>query len=153
MSVEEAVPGNRYVVGFMIGREDQRVVMIRKNRPSWQAGFLNGPGGKIELGETPREAMAREFEEETGFPTTPEAWETFFYLQSDHGTNLYFMAFPVQRIDPLWVSTQTDEAVVIRGLHRIDGEFLPNMSYILPMAWYHASYQKLNLSGEEGPKR
>lgn len=54
-----------YVVGFLFDTNHD-TVLIRKNRPAWQAGKLNGPGGKIEPGETPHEAMAREFLEETG---------------------------------------------------------------------------------------
>ncbi len=40
--------------------------MIRKNRPDWQAGKLNFPGGHIEEGEEPQIAAARELFEETG---------------------------------------------------------------------------------------
>ena len=42
------------------------LVMIRKNRPDWQAGKLNMPGGHIEENETPVVAAARELFEETG---------------------------------------------------------------------------------------
>ena len=38
------------------------VVLTHKNRPAWQAGKLNGVGGKIELLESPVAAMVREFE-------------------------------------------------------------------------------------------
>ena len=61
-----------YVVGFLFYEE--KVVLIRKKRPAWQAGKLNGVGGHIEPGETPIEAMVREFKEETGFLTTKEEW-------------------------------------------------------------------------------
>lgn len=66
-----------YVLGFLfmpdvpsrhnpfLGHE---VVLIRKNRPDWQKGQLNGVGGRVEEGETPAEAMVREFSEETGHP-------------------------------------------------------------------------------------
>jgi 8-oxo-dGTP pyrophosphatase MutT (NUDIX family) len=40
--------------------------MIRKNRPDWQAGKLNLPGGHIEDNELPSQAAARELFEETG---------------------------------------------------------------------------------------
>ena len=60
----------RYVVGFLLNYDRTQVVLIRKNRPAWQAGHLNGVGGKIEMGETPIEAMTREFEEETGLHFT-----------------------------------------------------------------------------------
>src|SRR5687768_8509331 len=53
-----------YVCGFLFSEDRSRVLLIRKRRPAWQAGMLNGLGGKIEPGETAVEAMRREFREE-----------------------------------------------------------------------------------------
>jgi 8-oxo-dGTP pyrophosphatase MutT (NUDIX family) len=49
-----------------IFREYDHLVMIRKNRPHWQAGKLNMPGGHIEPDEAPVKTAARELFEETG---------------------------------------------------------------------------------------
>lgn len=35
-----------YVVGFQFARRGNLVTLIRKNHPEWQAGKLNGVGGK-----------------------------------------------------------------------------------------------------------
>lgn len=43
-----------------------QVLLIEKNKPAWQAGRYNLPGGSIEPGETVHEAAARELFEETG---------------------------------------------------------------------------------------
>ena len=42
-------------------------LLILKDRPEWQKGRLNLPGGKIEEGENPEQAALRELEEETGY--------------------------------------------------------------------------------------
>lgn len=55
-----------YVVGFAFDAKNEKVLLIKKNRLAWQAGFLNGIGGKIEPGESSRVAMKRECLEETG---------------------------------------------------------------------------------------
>lgn len=65
----------RYVLGFLFSKNRERVVLIRKNRPVWQAGKLNGVGGHIEENEEARAAMVREFFEETGVCINPEEWE------------------------------------------------------------------------------
>ncbi|GAF81529.1 unnamed protein product [marine sediment metagenome] len=57
---------DKFVVGFAFTEDGNSVLLIKKNRPEWQAGCLNGVGGKIEGGETPDQAMIRECLEETG---------------------------------------------------------------------------------------
>lgn len=50
----------QYVLGFLFNENLTKVVLVRKKRPEWQCGLLNGVGGKIEDGEPPLDAMVRE---------------------------------------------------------------------------------------------
>ena len=60
------------VVFVQRGQFSDDTLLILKDRPEWQRGRLNLPGGKIEEGETPEEAATRELEEETGYvPAVP----------------------------------------------------------------------------------
>ena len=45
-----------YVVGLLFSPDRNTVVLINKTKPDWQAGKLNGVGGKIEEGESPLNA-------------------------------------------------------------------------------------------------
>jgi 8-oxo-dGTP diphosphatase len=58
--------GPHYVVGFLFGHDKTMVALIKKSRPEWQKGMLNGIGGKIENSENALTAMRREFKEEAG---------------------------------------------------------------------------------------
>ena len=71
-------PGQQYVLGFALSGDGNAVLLIKKTKPSWQAGKLNGVGGKVEESDWSIEsAMAREFEEETGIQTDPGRWSLF----------------------------------------------------------------------------
>ncbi len=72
-----------YVAGFMFDPTMNYVALIRKNKPEWQKGLLNGIGGKIEDGESPNSAMIREFGEEARYAGTPD-WKHFCMMS---GTN------------------------------------------------------------------
>lgn len=56
----------QYVLAFIFNKDLDSVWLIKKNKPEWQKGCLNGIGGKIERGERPIDAMERELREETG---------------------------------------------------------------------------------------
>lgn len=71
-------PEIAYTCGFAVSSNGYSVLLIQKNRgPSFNVGKWNGIGGKIEVGETPRGCMAREFKEECGIETLPEQWTCF----------------------------------------------------------------------------
>lgn len=53
-----------YVCGFLF--HGDWVLLVKKKKPVWQAGLLNGIDGKVEKFETVGECMRREFLEETG---------------------------------------------------------------------------------------
>jgi 8-oxo-dGTP diphosphatase len=53
----------RDVATLLFIREGERVLLIRKKR-GLGAGKINGPGGRLEPGETPEQAAVREVEEE-----------------------------------------------------------------------------------------
>lgn len=97
-----------YVVGFLFSSDLKRVALVKKNRPEWQAGLLNGIGGKVEEGESPLEAMIREFHEEAGLFITQ--WKHFLKM-SDGALFKIDMFATAGDVDA--VSTKTDELIGI----------------------------------------
>jgi 8-oxo-dGTP diphosphatase len=123
----------RYACGYLID-PDRRVVLIRKNRPAWQAGRLNGVGGHVEPGETPVEAMRREFFEETGLDV--DGWQHFATVAWSTGeTNFYRRFADAALLDA--ARTVTDEVIEV---HPFDGipwqETVPSLAWLLPLALY-----------------
>ena len=63
---------------------DGQVLLIEKKR-GLGAGKINGPGGKIELGETPLQAVIRETQEELCItPHAPRKLGELWFAMSDH---------------------------------------------------------------------
>lgn len=125
---------NKYVVGFCFNEARDRVALIQKTHPSWQAGLWNGIGGKIEtvatnVYETPLVAMRREFLEETGIEVAGWLHALTLVMENKH---LYvFRAFDDRVKD---ARTQTDEKVIVWDLDRV---MAPDFSYTLPnIKWF-----------------
>jgi mutator protein MutT len=51
--------------------QDRKVLLVKRGRPPL-AGLWSLPGGKVEAGETPRQAACRELKEETGIEAAVE---------------------------------------------------------------------------------
>jgi 8-oxo-dGTP pyrophosphatase MutT (NUDIX family) len=61
-------------------RCDERILLVRSTYQSW----WGLPGGRVERGEEPRPAAARELHEEAGFAVAPEALTPLGELELEH---------------------------------------------------------------------
>jgi 8-oxo-dGTP diphosphatase len=130
-----------YVVGFLHDEHD--VVLIKKNRPDWQRGLLNGIGGHIEETDFwPVHAMTREFEEETGVHIHELDWDHFLTLEGPEAT-IYVYAYADQNGLMKTVDTKTDEEVDIYDMTYLDDwdtMTVPNLRWIIPLMMQRANY-------------
>lgn len=130
----------RYVVGFLFNRVQPEVVLVRKARPEWQRGRLNGVGGKIEAFDaTPLDAMVREFEEETGRRVTE--WDRYAILRCPNVAEIHFFrAVAGERAFAALMDQRAnegrDEPIEIHDYRTITGSdaIIGNLRYLLPMA-------------------
>ena len=133
-----------YVVGFAFNEDKTRVVLIEKQRPSWQKGKLNGIGGKVEEKESIKMTMEREFFEETGLLIPKDQWERFVKIgdNNHYGTMVHFYRAFTNRIEE--VKSTTDERImvlVVKGLQHYDMEnVIPNLSWLIPLALDASSF-------------
>ncbi len=121
----------KYVCGFAF--EGPNVALIRKKRPAWQEGLLNGIGGHVEPGETFLDAMVREFREETGYDSDPRSWTPFAEWKSDTAQVIFYKAYIPLLEDVL--HTMTDEKVEIIPIRMVTPfNCIPNLAWLVPMA-------------------
>ncbi len=123
--------GQEYVCGFMFYECD--VALVTKAKPDWQRGKLNGVGGKVEEGETPLAAMAREFEEECMVLTCEKDWQHFLTLHTK-GTRIHFFRAEATKLHD--IKSLPEEPVNWYHLddvlhHQV---IIPNLGWLIPMA-------------------
>lgn len=83
----------RYTAGFLFRPKRPhvyQVLLVRKTHPKWQAGMMNAVGGEMEVGETGKQCMEREFREEAGFVTSD--WDLFCTEQGP-GYDVHFYRY------------------------------------------------------------
>lgn len=119
-----------YVAGFMFDQSLQNVLLVEKQKPDWQKGRWNGIGGKIELDETPLQAMQREFLEETSIDYP--YWERLCSLSGD-GWIVHFFFCVVMYSGLEKAKTVTQERILIRPSN-YHSAMLPNLEWLIPMA-------------------
>jgi 8-oxo-dGTP diphosphatase len=127
-----------YVAGFLFS-SNKEVLLVRKNKPEWQKGRLNGIGGKVEpTDETHSHAMSREFLEEAGVNIPVTDWTEFctyywvqgivhFYYLIDYNNEYFTRA-----------RTCTKETIVrveIGALNRSQPIFHPKTETIYNLKW------------------
>jgi 8-oxo-dGTP diphosphatase len=73
----------RIVVAAVVERDDDRLLLARRLPGAHLGGVWEFPGGGVEEGETPEEALAREFVEELGVRITVGAPITFAFHRDE----------------------------------------------------------------------
>lgn len=101
----------KYVLGFCFGT-DGKAALIRKNRPAWQAGLLNGIGGKVEPGESALEAMEREFREECSLRVGAGQWRLAGTMREE---GVFEICVYAARSDLDGICSATDEQVELHS--------------------------------------
>ena len=121
-----------YVLIYTQSTASDNVLLVLKDKPDWQKGRLNLPGGKVEDGETPSMAAERELLEEAGYYSFNTR---LMGLIEDGGTKIFCYhsfvgqcAFPrprpeeTQKIDwQQWKDVRYDERLI------------PNLRIIIPL--------------------
>ena len=161
---EEKDPPRSYVCGALFDEALERVLLIEKLKPAWQAGRLNFPGGKIEPGESPLRAVVREMTEETAIYWAPERWEEFCVLSTPRSVVHFFRATaPLEVLKlahaPIGAEQPVTLEVVSIMLHQgMNHRVLPNIPWLIQMALGKvrgeraASFQVTELGGDDVPK-
>lgn len=122
----------KYVLGFAFSKDKKNIVLIQKNRPEKQRGFLNGVGGKVEkYDKSSTEAMVFEFQEETGVITFSEDWNLFGEMISKENNYIVYL-FRMFNDDILFAKTMETEEIEIININDFNKFMTLNSHLLLP---------------------
>lgn len=120
----------KMVVGFMFNEKETDVLLIEKNKPTWQRGKFNGIGGKCNEGESYLDAMCREFKEETGIDN--KSWWQVVAIGDNEDWEV--MVFAAKSDDVFDFKTMEEEKVNLLPLIDLDKyEIIDNLTWLIPM--------------------
>lgn len=122
-----------YVVGFVYNQDGSEVVLIRKIKPDWQFGKLNGIGGKVEeYDESIYHTMRRECREESSVDIVEENWDYFLRLVGDTWVVHFFRTL---HKDLSQFKTMTQEKIEITKVQDTQSiNCVPNLRWLIPLA-------------------
>ncbi|MCC8365556.1 8-oxo-dGTP diphosphatase MutT [Xenorhabdus sp. PB61.4] len=79
------------IAAGIIKNSNNEIFITQRRADSHMGGFWEFPGGKLEQGETPEQALIRELKEEVGITVTHcELTETITHEFTDRNITLYF---------------------------------------------------------------
>lgn len=128
----------RATLSFLIQQGKTDSVLLGLKKRGFGRGKWNGFGGKIEPGETPREAAAREISEECGLSVRPEdlvpaGHVTFFFSAEpsfDHDVEVFVATAwhgeprETEEMKPVWFPVH---GLPLREMWRDDAHWLPHV--------------------------
>lgn len=122
------------VLAFVFNTKKTKVLLIHKEKPEWQKGFINGIGGKVEKYETPLDAIVREIYEETGLNLIDQSWKlrSFSSMEGDDWIVHNFVCFS----DLIFLAKSNESEKVEIFNYPLSKEIktIYNLSYLLPLA-------------------
>lgn len=124
-----------YCAGLLFDNEMSTIVLLeKKHGPVNTIGKLIGVGGKLEPGESPYDAMVREYKEEAA--ATVSDWKKFCILNV-RGLELRAKVHYFYATDTLAVSKShalTDEPIRVLPLSRLKlvTNLMPNLTWMIP---------------------
>lgn len=121
----------KYTVGFIFNKDLSKVLLIHKTKPEWQAGRINGIGGKVEDGEEYVDCMVREAEEETGIKSKSKDWVSTGVIE---GKDAVIATFGYQYEGELFDAfVYEKEKIEWFSVQEIPDNVIMNLNWLIPL--------------------
>jgi 8-oxo-dGTP diphosphatase len=118
-----------YVLALLYSADLRQVVLMRRTRPLWQAGRVNGLGGGLMAGETAAAAARREVREECGVDVADWrevlVWEDAQYV-------MHVMSAVSEHAGE--ARTLEDQEVFLADVDALPHNVIDNLRWLVPLA-------------------
>lgn len=121
----------QFSLGFIFDTKLEHVLLIHKNRPAWQAGKINGIGGKFEPGEDGITCIVRETKEESDLTTTADNWRYVARMKGpDWEIEVFYYMYDGPHVD---ASTNEDQPVEWFAVNQLPPNLMHNLRWLIPL--------------------
>ena len=122
------------VVGFIFDESMSYVLLMKKNRPDWMAGYFNGVGGHTKDYEPTRATMSRETEEEVGIQIPETVWvHVCNIINYEKEAIIDCYAVATNKFE--FACSQTDEFIYPIPVFAYDHRnVLPDVTWLIPLS-------------------
>jgi 8-oxo-dGTP diphosphatase len=126
----------KYTIGALFTSDFNRVLLIQKERPQWQKGKLNFPGGHIEVGEWGHDCIAREFFEETNLKIPSTNWTQIGLIENEGEYTVEFYTAVYNEGKHGEPITRTEEKIVWIDCQNNSWpeNLISNLAWLIPFA-------------------
>lgn len=123
-------PMQHFTLGFVFDQSLEHVLLMHKTKPEWQAGRVNGLGGKVEEGEESRACIAREIKEEADLSTAEEDWVHVGIMRgTGWQVDVYGLVYQGAMTDARSLEAECVEWFPVDTLPQ---NHIPNLAWIVP---------------------
>ena len=125
-----------YVLGIAYSAHKNKVLLMKKNRPNWQKGLLNGIGGKIEINETPEHAITRECYEECGLYLDWNGRGKMFGRNNDGSEFLCYIFYAYDDSIFDFIQKEDEELFIYDIKDVFNFPLIPNLHFLIPFGLF-----------------
>lgn len=130
----------RFTLGIIFSADLEHVYLLRRDHPEFQAGKLNGVGGKLEPGETWLDCMAREAVEEAGYFGD---WECLGSKRGvtrgwgEYDCGIFYSVMGVNATAPHTCESEPIERIAVKDVPAFRTQMIPPLPLIIHAALEH----------------
>lgn len=121
-----------YSVGFLFDTERKHVLLIKKEKPEWQKGCLNGIGGKNEARENPIDTMNRECFEECGLEV---GWRECGVMLGKNNDGSKFICYIFKAFDNIiyhYQQKESEQLAIYDVSTALKEPHIKNLEFLIP---------------------